>query len=614
MSQYWGEDRRGFGRPGSGRGQSETLGFVLVFALMLVGALIVVALGATALNGTEDQVSDQRAEKAMTQFDSKAGLVALEEADSQRVSFATDAGEQFQVQENRGWMNVTYQNQTSGYRQEVLNETLGAVVYRRGDTRLAYQGGGVFQVTENGGRMVSPPEFHYRGGTLTLPTVVVEGEGTLGGSATVRQGDVERHFPTTETNLTNPLDNHLVTVTVRTEYYMGWGQYFEERTDGEVEYNHEKETARLLLVSPIEMTEITAASASLAASGEFNVSGNSALSCGAVSGSDDNIFTDSYNSSGTDETYCEQLSSGKTGTGGDLRYAGDVNFESGAGGSGFCGDIVSGGTVFTRGGDSSGVSGCGDGTSGQPMIFGNVNYTDSCHDCDDAIVNGTGETERIDGVRRASAINWFVNNTISEIENNADEVNPTLTDGTTLDQSTYYFDSLSVGSDDEIELDTDGNNIEIAVREDVDLAKEAVLNVTGDGNVRMYVSGENVGSGDHLTMDDDAAITNADDNATQFRTYGRADFQATIGGGGSGSLAKYVGVLYAPPGANGDGTTVLDGGEVFGGMLTGTTILEGGSIHYDEALKEKQIIPPDANQIRVTFLHVTTNRITVESG
>ena len=56
----------------------------------------------------------------------------------------------------------------------------------------------------------------------------------------------------------------------------------------------------------------------------------------------------------------------------------------------------------------------------------------------------------------------------------------------------------------------------------------------------------------------------------------------------------------------------LDSGEIYGGILTGTTIIEGGSLHYDETLKNKQIIPPDANQVEVTFLHVTINQIMVE--
>jgi len=84
---------------------------------------------------------------------------------------------------------------------------------------------------------------------------------------------------------------------------------------------------------------------------------------------------------------------------------------------------------------------------------------------------------------------------------------------------------------------------------------------------------------------------------------------------GNNSFAKYVGVLYAPPGQTGNGEIVLNGAEVFGGMLTGTTTIPNGakgSIHYDEALLGKQVIPPNANQVKVTYLHVTVNQIAVK--
>jgi hypothetical protein len=601
------------------RGQSETIGIVLILGIMLLGALAVVGLGATAISDTKDQLSEQRAEKALTQFDSKAGLVALGESDSQRVKFPTDTSEQFNVVQTGAWMNISFTNQSSDYTEEIVNVTLGSVVYERDDTKIAYQGGGVFRENDQGGTMVAPPEFHFRNGTLTLPTVNITGDETLGNAATITQNGVERHFPRSgSVNKTNPLDNHLVTVTVGSEYYEGWGEYFEERTDGKVEYFHNNETVELTLVSPIELTTVTSASSSLATNGDFTVNGNSATRCSSSPAGD--RYTDSYNSSETTRDYCEQIQNGETGWNGDIIYGGDIDIGSGAGGSDFCGEIKGGGDVTTSSTGNNDGTECGEGQGGQPTIYGNISHAGSCSNCGDALAGYSGapfEVNDISDIQTISQVDWYVNNSLDRIEENADQTNPTLNDGTELDAGTYFFDSLTVSSSDQVEFNTSDGNIEIGVDQDVDIQDSAVINVTGDGVVKVYVGGEGTGTGDHLTMAGNAMITNDGDNATKFRMYGNRDFNATLGDGGSGNLAKYVGVLYAPPGVDGSGVIELDGAEIYGGLVTGTTRIPSGgtgSIHYDEALQGEQIISPGASVIKVTYLHVTINKIKVEGS
>jgi hypothetical protein len=589
MTTSGGTDRDSTGQPGQSRGQAETLGIVLVFAILISGTVIVVAIGSTAISDTEGQLADERAEKAMTQFSSKAGLVALQEADSQQVDFATEQGEQYTVVDDTGWMNITWTNRTTGYSEPVMNMTLGAVVFEGENTRLAYQGGGVFRATDAGGQMISPPEFHFREGTLTLPAVNVTGGPALGDSATITGSAVEREFPTGIDNSTNPLDNHIVTVTVKSEYYRGWGQYFEERTDGEVEYDDAAETATLLMVTPIELTEITAASSSLSASGTFEIHGSAA---GAR-------YTDSYNSS---IAPYDPTTAGKEG---DLIYSGDIDLSDGSGGDDFWGDVEAGENVEVGNG------------GGKPDVYGNISHGDLClpsnSECESRIIDPNGERRKIDGVETASSVNWFVNNSVSELEANADEVNPSLNDGTELNKSTYFFDSMVVSGNDKIDVNTTENDVKIGVRENILIESYAELNVIGDGIVRIFVAGDGSGSDEELDLEDEAKVLTPGDDATQLRVYGKSDFRAQIGNSpGGGNSAIYTGVIYAPPGSSGTGEVVVKGGEIFGGILTGATVLDKGSIHYDEALKEKQIIPPDANQVKVTFLHVTINEITVK--
>jgi hypothetical protein len=588
-----GQARLGFDR----RSQSEVVAVVLVLGMVMMGSLAIVVLGADAFTSAEGQLSDARAEKTLTQFDSKAGLVALGEADSQRVNLPGDAGEQYQLDEDAGWLRVTVVNM-SGSSFEALNVTMGSVVYENDGTKLAYQGGGVWRANRDNNSMISPPEFHYRNGTLTLPAVTVSGDTNLGSKATITQGTEDQVFPlASDDTRTNPLDNHRVELTVNSEYYVGWGEYFEERTDGDVEYDHDAGEVTITLVTPVTINEITAASASLSAGGEFNVSGNSASTCGDAG----DVFTDSYDSA--NGSYCEQWNDGDDlppGTNGDVVYGKDIDISDGTGGSNFYGDISSGETVTID--DSSG--------SGQPSVYGNISYVDSCQpdgECPSRIDSDSdGEVREIESIDQTESINWFVNNSIYQIESDADEVNPAI-EGETLDAGTYYFDEFELNSS--LDVNTSDGTVVIAVRKGATFDNEAQLNVTGEGHVEFYVGGE--GASTDLVMADDSAISVTNDNATRFRLYGKSDFDAVIGGGGTGNIAVFTGVIYAPPGDDGTGKVVLDGGEIFGGILTGRTEVSSGSIHYDEALEGRRVVPDEARIIRVTYLHVTINKINI---
>lgn len=608
---YYGRMKAARGAPSSGsdRSQTEVLGFMLVFSIVIVGALLVLALGITAIDSTEEELSDSRAENTLTQFDSAAALVALEETDVQRMSFPVDAGEQYRVRENRGRMIVTIENLTSGTSEEVMNLTLGAVTYEDDGVRLAYQGGGVWRDSERGGQMVSPPEFHYRNGTLTLPAVSVTGDSNLGSTAVIRHSSSTAAYPTALSSQQNPLERHRVKVTVQSEFYRGWGRYFSDRTDGDVEYFDDDNEVTVTLVTPVNVDEVKAASASLSAGGKFHVAGSSNSDCDAAK----DAYTDSYDSSKSG-SYCDQWNSDDPpGNQGDIIYGKDVDISDGSGGSNFYGDIESGTNVTVEA--SSG--------SGQPTIYGNISYVDRCGSeknddptiCEDRINESSGgEVRQIDGILLTESVDWFIETATEEIREAADSphTNPDV-EGETLTAGEYYMDTLHLSKDSTLKLDTTDGDVIMAVDSTVILNSGANIEVLGEGHAELYILGDGV-SGDHLFMDNNASITNDDQAASRFRLFGTKDMNATLGGGGGGGLARFQGVIYAPPGSTGNGTVYMNGAEIFGGLLTGTTRLDGGSIHYDEALQGKSIVPENARVIRVTYLHVTENRITIESN
>jgi len=237
------------------RAQSDTLGFVLIVALVLAGAGLTIAIGGSGIADTNSNNEFQRAENSMTLFDSRAAMVALGDSNAQRVSLGHDSGD-ITIQEDAGQMWITHANYSgSGETEEIFNQTLGSVVYESDRGTIAYQGGGVWRKSDSGrAQMISPPEFHYRGATLTLPAIQVTGDGAASGSVSLtvtprQQAELVYPNVTTATangtgapydetptssyrNYTNPVRAGTVNVTVQSEYADGWETYFKERTTG----------------------------------------------------------------------------------------------------------------------------------------------------------------------------------------------------------------------------------------------------------------------------------------------------------------------------------------------------------------------------------------------
>ncbi len=235
------------------RGQSETLGYALILGFTLISVGAIAAFGGTTLQTTQEQIGVQNAENAMSQFDSRASMVALGQSDNQEVALGAGQQGTYTVDPEAGWIRIVHEtaNETPN---EIYNDSLGVIRYRDGTREIGYQGGGVWR-KDAASVMLSPPEFHYRGTTLTLPIVQIKGEGSVSGSprATIRRDDSGALvFPnaSADESWKNPVESGIVTVTVKSDYYDAWAQYFRTRTDGNVTENETNQTATLALVAP----------------------------------------------------------------------------------------------------------------------------------------------------------------------------------------------------------------------------------------------------------------------------------------------------------------------------------------------------------------------------
>ncbi|ESP89622.1 hypothetical protein K933_02856 [Candidatus Halobonum tyrrellensis G22] len=311
------------------------IGVVLLLGLTAVSLSAVVVVGGEAIDATQDRVTFDGTELAMTELDSRVALVGLGQAESRRVSLPASQRGTTTVDEDAGELRFTVTNRSTGDTVLDRTVTLGTVRYEQDGRSLAYQGGGVWRVSDGGAaRMVSPPEFHYRAGgggqpTLTLPVVTVSGDAT-GDSFVVTANGSDPLFPRSDDPaLGNPLESGRVEVTVRSDYYRAWGSYLETRTSGTVTYDHDARSVTLTLVSPTEPRRLDDAIAS--------ESLNVVLGGGAT--------VDSYNSS--EAPYAGDDGTCPAGTDATVYVKEDLEV---SGGSVVCGDMYVDGDLAVGGG------------------------------------------------------------------------------------------------------------------------------------------------------------------------------------------------------------------------------------------------------------------------
>lgn len=570
--------RRVVQRLGSARGQSETIGVVLLLALTIVGAGAVVTLGSVAVDDVKRGATTGSAEQGMTQFDSRASLVAHGESDAQTVRLGGGSNAKRTVDSSRGWINVSIVDPTDGSVETVvMNATLGAVAYEEGDETIAYQGGGVWRKTGTGNEsvMLSPPEFHYRGSTVTLPLVLIRGDGTLDDRAQIRKaGPTTGEYPNETRGLRNPLGANKVVVTIHSEYYQAWGRFVSQRTGGQVTTHDGNKTAVVELVTPIVGPgSVGSALSSSAAGDEVDLQGSG----------NNPARIDSYNSSAGNYSQTQTDN-------GTLLTAGGVDM---SGNSEILGNVRSGGSVSMSG--NSEVTRTVEWTSGFTAT-GATTY---------------GDERKIDGVDGAEPRNQLVDDKLAAIASNNDNDGTdaveseqlNYTDGSvTLDQGDYYLKSIDAESGEEIVLETNGGEMEVAVDESVEL-DDAKMSVKGGGTVRFYV-------GDDIQISGGSNVTVPDERSTGLWIYGDpGDSSITIEGDG-GDRTRFVGVIYTP--STDDGEVSIKHAEVFGAVVGGDLDIENGAtVHYDASLQSISPLPDDANTIRITYLHVSTSEIEI---
>lgn len=559
----------------SDRGQSELVGTVVILGLSLLVVSATVAVGAVVLSDRQAEADLRSAETSMTSFASQAALVSAGNSESRAANVPGANRGSTTVDPDQGRLLIELREEAGGSVEETLvDRPLGGVTYHRGDSRVAYEGGGVWRADGDRARMVSPPPVHYRGTTFTMPVPLVEGGSATGGDAVVtRGGAVERAYPDpTDPDRQNPLAAATVHVTVESDYYEAWGRFFESRTGGTVSYDHDADRVTLQLATEDPDRRLRDATVGTA-TGRFEISG--------AGGS---AFTDSYNSSEGPYDSANASDGGRVVTAGDLRLRGGAEIH---------GDVEVGGSI-----DISGST-----------IHGNASYGDSLDMGGNADVGGW--TAANASVAPASPVDTLVFGELSALATENDNADVDAIDGTrfastdehpdaiTLTAGSYYLDDVDLDGRT-LRLNVSDGTVRLGVDGTLDLSGEEVEVVGEGGRVRTYVARDVTVAGGDVRVEDDVA--------TRLWVYGTRDTDVEVSGGG-----RFVGVVYAPSGTTGSGTVdVRSDGAVYGAIVGGeTTLQSGGTVHFDTALQGMDPVF-GADVPRVTYLHVSGTPIVVD--
>jgi hypothetical protein len=250
------------------------ISIILVISLLSIGLMLLYT--APLISETQDMAKAQKVEQAFTVFDSRTSKSSLGESPLQSTALSLMGetvavhGDQNSYNESR-MMIITLSSNSSWYNnfysqrgswnawKDYENKTdfagfaapMGKVRYYSGDRIVSYEGGGVWSRYPAGGTiMVSPPEFHYNGVTLTLPIMKIAGSDAMGGKTNANINVKSSNTPvvlypnTTENaNFTNPLNCDKILIYINSEFYDGWAEYAETLTSTAAILDHRNKTA-----------------------------------------------------------------------------------------------------------------------------------------------------------------------------------------------------------------------------------------------------------------------------------------------------------------------------------------------------------------------------------
>ncbi|MFO7966681.1 MAG: hypothetical protein R6U44_03680 [Archaeoglobaceae archaeon] len=240
------------------KGVSELVGWLLAFAVLTFSASFIFVASYPYISSTMDDSRSKLSEVQMTMLDLSASKCSLGDVPSQNVKFNLNNGD-FKVE--TGGNNLTiwavFQRGAKEEKSTVYTGSIGRALYTTGDlvpgsslgmgsvtendgVIIGYEGGGVWKKRGNSVTMLASPEFHYKSDTLTLPIIKLNSNYSASGRGVIplyiQKERASVYYPNTSinNNFTNPLTCSHMEIEIQSDFWKGWKDYLEERTDTEV--------------------------------------------------------------------------------------------------------------------------------------------------------------------------------------------------------------------------------------------------------------------------------------------------------------------------------------------------------------------------------------------
>jgi hypothetical protein len=379
------------------------------------------------------------------------------------------------------------------------------------------------------------------------------------------------------------VENDLVSVTVQSEWYVGWADYFRElaatsgSTEAAVSVDHGRQTATLELIVPVTRPSVGGGVVGSASGGNFEFSNNILID------SYDSDEGDYSSSSGGD---AEVVVAGNLTLGQNLEIRGDVDV----------GERLD----FTH--PNADVTGNASyGSVSPPDPSGHVG---GWYDDNATLV----EYDPVDTLIDARAVQIRDENSNDDVDVVSGESINTGCSSCTFTAGNYYLEDFKQGGTP-ITFDPSGEEINVVVNDTLNLNDDIDI-VGSSGRVNVWVDSEQSGTDD--IQYDGATLSIPGDESDRFWLYADKDASASFRLSG-----QFRGVVFGPGTANQGGVDVeiRNNGEYYGAFVGQVDDIDNNiELHFDEALQDTETVTATSSIPRLTYLVVTSHVIEVDGG
>ncbi|MFP8958143.1 hypothetical protein ACLI4Y_15585 [Natrialbaceae archaeon A-CW3] len=547
-----------------------------MIGFVAVGALGIVAVGYSAMGHLESQSNDEAATQSLE--NAKLELASIQPGEARSLSFSESIEDDVHVKPNEGHVTITLNQESTTY-------ALGTIHYERDGTHLAYQGGGVWQYTDETSTVVSAPEFEVMTSdsevtNLRMQLPSLQGVEQRGSDLAVRSTGGNQ----TAQALPTEVPPGRMEIAIQSTYYEAWAEHFTEQDGiemgdgdvGSVFVDHEEEYVRLVIDVPYEF-DLDAGVTSPASGEEIEINNY--------------VNMTAYNSADPDKEVEDM----------QLRFADDVTINHN---TQIESDIMIDGelTLDQNNAEVSGDVYCLDGTTDCVNVK-QGSHTGSVY---------TDETT-LEVLSSALEIDWWQER-ITPTENDNEQTDGIedgeLTDDPIKTPGEYYLTEIRSGDSLDVALEDEGE-VDILVDGDVYIDNEVTLDSVGDHQVNLYITDDEDRS---LTIRDTVnEHNNPEYDATNFWMFAPPGTDISFETGDT----TFVGVIYA--GNDGDEPVARASFDqqvdFYGGLVASVDGVDNNiDLHYDEALLEESADAGGDGESGsdTTYLELTITDIVVE--